>query len=76
MITWTCSICGHERPDDMIVVEKRERRTPRGATVGVNVRHCVDRAPCIAGAIRMADERMTAIMQIADGAETQTSGKL
>lgn len=48
-LTWTCHVCGEERPDRYISVWTHLR------TIGVvefreNVRYCNDRASCIEGA--------------------------
>jgi hypothetical protein len=52
--TWTCNICGDERPDPVVSVAKhpvqiRGTILP-GATT--NVRYCNDRADCTAAAIK------------------------
>jgi hypothetical protein len=41
-LTWTCHICGDERPDEMIGVFKHYH--PGG--LQENVRYCLDRAGC------------------------------
>lgn len=41
-ITWTCHVCGEERPDDRIVVFKRDVSTDHDLPIGsmfTNVRH-------------------------------------
>ena len=54
-ITWTCHVCGAERPDACISVHKRDVSTevapylPDG-TITENVRFCNDRAPCVLAA--------------------------
>lgn len=45
-MTWTCHVCGDERPDAKISVAKH----PLGIAV-VNVRFCNDRPDCAAKAI-------------------------
>jgi hypothetical protein len=52
-MTWTCMVCGDERPDAVISVAYRpipglEDRFPEGARV--NVRFCNDRPDCAATA--------------------------
>ena len=52
-LTWTCHVCGNERPDHRISVYKIDRswayKLPIG-TVIANVRYCNDRADCLDGA--------------------------
>lgn len=51
MITWTCHICGRERPDDRISVYKTDVGVKRGLPPGImtmNVRYCNDDEDCIA----------------------------
>lgn len=49
-ITWTCHVCGEERPDALIAVHttdlSAEFMLPPG-TLQQNVRYCVDRRHCI-----------------------------
>lgn len=49
MITWTCHICGRERPDELIGVcctdISAELGMPAG-TMGQNVRYCLDEPEC------------------------------
>jgi hypothetical protein len=52
-LTWTCHVCGDERPDAQISVAKFHAR-PRRVAIGFNVRHCNDRAQCAAGAEAVA----------------------
>lgn len=49
-LTWTCHVCGEERPDNKISVHKRIHKYPNGVTMGVNTRYCNDRPECEAGA--------------------------
>lgn len=52
-LTWTCHVCGDERPDLSIAVFKRDVSTDHGLPIGsmfTNVRHCSDRPKCRAGA--------------------------
>ena len=52
-LTWRCHVCGRTRPDDVIAVYSEPIRT--GQAVGrLNVRHCRDRAECVAGAPAVA----------------------
>ena len=48
-ITWTCHVCGEERPDDKISVFKRdisaENNLPPGCATE-NIRYCNDRSAC------------------------------
>ena len=48
-MTWRCHVCGAERPDDIIAVYHEVGRFGQ-AEVRYNVRHCRDRAECVAGA--------------------------
>jgi len=49
-LTWTCQICGQERPDERISVVTKPL-VINGQTVGEqNIRYCNDRAACIEGA--------------------------
>lgn len=48
-LTWTCMVCGADRPDSAIAVAHRpirglEQSFPRTRT---NVRHCADRPSCV-----------------------------
>lgn len=49
-LTWTCHVCGEERPDPCIGVLSRDRPTDLGVRVRENVRHCNDRRECAEGA--------------------------
>lgn len=52
-ITWTCHVCGRERPDDRIAVYRTDLSREFGlepGTIGQNVRYCEDNADCILGA--------------------------
>lgn len=51
--TWTCHVCGDERPDEKISVQKNDRSAEYGLPAGSmveNVRYCNDRASCREGA--------------------------
>lgn len=49
MLTWTCHICGEERPDEKISVYKKDisedHNLPEG-TMEHNVRYCNDKLEC------------------------------
>lgn len=45
-MTWTCHICGKERPDEAIAVYKSVEKL-FGATVQQNVRYCRDNPKCV-----------------------------
>jgi hypothetical protein len=47
--TWTCHVCGDERPDEKISVHSKVV-TLGGIKVKQNVRYCNDRAECVEGA--------------------------
>lgn len=48
-LTWTCHVCGEDRPDRLISVLRTE--VPFGGRmVAQNVRYCNDRPGCAAGA--------------------------
>lgn len=50
-MTWTCHVCGDERPDEMIAVYSRTVRSrSTGVELKENVRHCRDREACVEGA--------------------------
>ncbi len=49
-LTWSCHVCGRERPDAMISVKSRRVMFYGGVTAQENVRHCNDRQSCIDGA--------------------------
>lgn len=49
IITWTCHICGQERPDEQISVHKRDVSKEYGLPAGTmkeNVRYCNDNPDC------------------------------
>jgi hypothetical protein len=48
-LTWTCHVCGKERPDDRISVAHVDVPMKGGSVVTVNVRYCNDRQACYAG---------------------------
>ena len=50
MLTWTCHVCGDERPDERISVHKEKRHLRNGIRVTQNVRYCNDRSSCLHGA--------------------------
>lgn len=57
-LSWTCHVCGRERPDALISVwsEGGELLSKETWTVTwhVNVRYCNDRSSCLEGARRIA----------------------
>ena len=55
--TWTCHVCGDERPNAQISVYTRDISASMGLPEGsaqFNVRYCNDRPECIAGAPSVA----------------------
>jgi hypothetical protein len=51
-LKWTCMVCGDWRPDEAISVAHRElTHQLRGQPLPFNVRHCNDRAECVAYAL-------------------------
>jgi len=51
-ITWTCHVCGDERPDDKISVFSTIRLIG-DVPVTHNVRYCNDRPACITGSTKV-----------------------
>lgn len=53
-ITWTCLVCGDDRPDRLISVHTTEIAYPIPGrpdySITQNVRFCNDRPACVAGA--------------------------
>ena len=49
-LTWTCHVCGEERPDAAISVYRRTEVAKGGLTITQNVRYCNDRSDCAVGA--------------------------
>lgn len=49
-ITWTCHICGNERPDAQISVETKPLIINGQAVGQQNIRYCNDNAECVAAA--------------------------
>ena len=49
-LTWTCHVCGAERPDALIGVHSRDVVLGSGVTARENVRYCLDRPACAEGA--------------------------
>jgi hypothetical protein len=49
-LTWTCHVCGDERPDEQISVHKTQVELRGAVTVTQNVRYCNDRPACAEGA--------------------------
>ncbi len=50
-MTWTCHVCGDDRPDELIDVMTTSKVSPNGVVFEQNVRYCKDRIQCEAGAI-------------------------
>ena len=48
MLTWTCHVCGDERPDEKISVRKKKGYLGE-VRVTENVRYCNDRMACDVG---------------------------
>ena len=46
LITWTCHICGHERPDDKISVFQSDISKNGDGAMLQNVRYCNDKPDC------------------------------
>ena len=49
-MTWTCHLCGRERPDALIGVYRTDISSEHGlppGTVGHNVRYCRDNPRCV-----------------------------
>lgn len=53
--TWTCHVCGDERPDDKIAVHSEGGGSEYVAEISVHVRYCNDRPNCKLGAPEIAD---------------------
>lgn len=51
LMTWTCMVCGDERPDSYISVQSRGTKPDAPVQMRVNVRYCNDRIDCIEGAL-------------------------
>lgn len=49
--SWTCHICGDERPDDKISVRQHQETMENGVEVTQNVRYCNDRRYCVLASI-------------------------
>jgi hypothetical protein len=45
-ITWTCHVCGAERPDDRISTAQHLHVNGAGVEMKVNVRYCNDNEEC------------------------------
>jgi MinD superfamily P-loop ATPase len=61
-LTWTCHVCGTERPDDAISVLSGQVTIGHRVFAQVNVRYCNDRLPCATGAFGKANE-MAAVIE-------------
>jgi hypothetical protein len=51
-LTWTCHVCGRERPDDKISVHSTTTNV-MGVPVTQNVRYCNDNPDCIEGSTKV-----------------------
>jgi hypothetical protein len=51
-LTWTCHVCGKERPDDKISVHSKTV-TMNNVPITQNVRYCNDNPECIEGATKI-----------------------
>ena len=49
MMTWTCHICGEERPDEYISVMSKSLNIPN-VDAEQNIRYCNDKPKCAEGA--------------------------
>lgn len=47
---WTCHVCRNYRPDRLIGVYQVHEQLVGGAVMTQNIRYCLDREECIAGA--------------------------
>ena len=52
-LTWTCHVCGEDRPDAMISVFSRTVMIGK-IEAQENVRYCNDRPACVEGAVFVA----------------------
>lgn len=62
--TWTCHVCGEERPDVFISVMRRPLANPPSPGSQANIRYCNDRPACEAEARTMPKFGAT---QLAEG---------
>lgn len=46
VLTWTCHICGRERPDNKISVMKKPLVFESGVVADQNIRYCNDNPSC------------------------------
>jgi hypothetical protein len=51
-LTWTCHVCGKERPDDKISVRSTEALVG-GIAITQNVRYCNDNPDCVEGSTKV-----------------------
>jgi len=54
--TWTCHVCGRERPDSRISVASGMIQMAGGVMMQRNVRYCNDRPECQERAMEMCKE--------------------
>lgn len=57
-LTWTCHVCGDERPDSAISVCSKTEKLGGVIPMTVNVRYCNDRRACLIGAPAKAEEML------------------
>ena len=53
-LTWTCHVCGKERPDAKISVYSSKVDMGHGIEMTQNVRYCNDRQACREGAPKVS----------------------
>ena len=53
-VTWSCHVCGTERPDNLIGVYSTEQEIGSEVKLRTNVRYCLDRPACRQGAPAIA----------------------
>lgn len=69
--SWTCMVCGDERPDRFIDVYKipLDLGRRRGIDATINVRFCADRPACLEGAMQFDPVRGRLSIALAENAE-------
>lgn len=65
-LTWTCHVCGDERPDDKISVASASFTIVGDAKGQVNRRYCNDRPACEAEAQPMVDREARRLTSYSD----------
>ena len=48
-LTWTCHVCGENRPDNKIAVFKKPLVIKGNVVGSQNIRYCIDRPECREG---------------------------